>query len=308
MGDPRWRTIDEVVDAYRRHLERTRGACAVTRRNYGKYVGAFLDGVFGDGPVDLGRLSAPDVIHYVMSLAGRYQPDTIGAAATALRGFFRFLRVHGVRDDRLDDAVPFVASPRLAGLPRHMDAEDLERLVASVECSKPWQMRRRAIVLCIARLGLRTGEVAGLLLDDIDWRNAVLHVRARKTGHGARLPLPRDVGRALVEYLRKGRPRTDARHIFVSRHRPRVGEPIAPHTVTMVVRCALDRAGVDARVRGTNLLRHTLATRLIRGGSSLKEVADLMGHRSLMTTQIYAKLDLPSLRTVAQPWPEEVLS
>jgi len=159
------------------------------------------------------------------------------------------------------------------------------------------------MILCTARLGLRAGEVTGVLLEDIDWRGAVLHVRSRKTGRGARLPLPADVGEAIVEYLRHGRPATSCRHVFVLHHL-RPGEAATKRTVYDAVKVALDRARIDAPIRGPNLLRHSLATGLIRRGASLKEIADLLGHRRLETTQVYAKLDLASLRTVAQPWPE----
>ena len=150
---------------------------------------------------------------------------------------------------------------------------------------------------------MRANEVAGIRLDDIDWRAAELEVPSRKTGRGARLPLPADVGETIVEYLRNGRVPTSSRHVFVLHHLP-IGEPATPRTVYDAVKVALDRSVVEAPVRGPNLLRHSLATRLVRAGASLKETADLMGHQSLHTTQIYAKLDLAALRAVAQPWPE----
>lgn len=305
MGDLRWKTIDELIEAFRAHLERTRGMSCGARHIYGRDVRAFLKDVFGDGPVDLHVVAPSDVIRHVISLAGRYRPATVGHAGTALRAFFRFLRVHGVRDDRLEDVVPSLVRRRLAGLPRYIQPEEVERLVDSLDRSTPRARRDRAIVLCIARLGMRAGEVAGIRLDDIDWRTAVLHVRSRKTGRAAHLPLPIEVGEAIIDYLRNGRPPTTARHVFVLHHL-RVGEPVMAGPVYGAVNMALDRAGIRAPIRGVNLLRHTLATRLIRCGASLKEIADLLGHHSLETTQVYAKLDLSSLRAVAQPWPEVV--
>jgi len=205
--------------------------------------------------------------------------------------------------EAFEEYLPGVVHRRLAGLPRHLDAGQLERFVAGLDRSTPRGLRDRAMILCIARLGLRASEVVRLRLEDIDWRAATLNVPTRKTGRGALLPLVADVGEALVEYIEHGRPTTTSHHIFVLHHR-RVGEPASPQVVSDAVTAALDKAGVEAPIRGANLLRHTLATRLIRSGASLKEIADLLGHRCIETTQIYAKLDLESLREVAQPWPE----
>ena len=159
------------------------------------------------------------------------------------------------------------------------------------------------MILCGARLGLRPGEVVGLHLEDIDWRAGTLRIRKRKTGRGALLPLPHDVGRAIAAYLRGERPPTRARHVFVL-HRLHVGAPASARVFGDAMRAALGRAEITAPVGGPYVLRHTLATRLIRRGASLKEIADILGHHSLEATQIYAKLDLPSLRDVALPWPE----
>ena len=304
MHDPGWRTIDEVIRAFQAHIARTRGTPHSGQHAQGRYVRAFLAQVFGDGQIDLRAIAAADGILYITSLAGRYRPSTVSNARAALRAFFRFLRVQGVRDDRLEDALPPAASKRrLVGLPRHIEAAQLERLLSTLDGSTPTTKRDRAMILCVARLGLRCGEVVRICLDDIDWRAAVLHVRSRKTGHGASLPIPPDVGAAIIDYLQHGRPRTDSRHVFVLHHL-RIGEPASPHTLYDAVSIALEVAGVEAPTRGPNLLRHTLATRLIRSGASLSEIADLLGHGCLSTTQIYAKLDLPSLREVAQPWPE----
>lgn len=296
--------LGELIEAFQQHQRRTRGTHPSECKKNGRYVRLFIEHVGGDGDwVDVKAFTAPDVIGFIESLVGRYRPTTIRHVTSALRSFFRFLRVEGLRDDRLDDAVPGVVHRRLAGLPRHLDGGQLERFIEGLGRSTPCGLRDRAMILCIARLGLRASEVVRLHLEDIDWRAAVLHVPTRKTGRGALLPLVADVGEAIVEYIEDGRPPTTSRHIFVLHHL-RVGEPASQQTVSDAVGVALDKAGVEAPIRGPNLLRHTLATRLVRSGASLKEVADLLGHRCLETTQIYAKLDLESLREVAQPWPE----
>ena len=295
-------TVEEALAAFDEHLRRARGVCAGTRRNYARFVGAFLDAVFPDGRVEVEQIGVRDVVDFVGAATGRYQPRTVELAATSLRSFFRFLRAAGLRMDRLEDAVPMVPHRR-SGLVRHLEPGRFEQLIASLDSSSPRGLRDRAIILCMARLGLRAGEVAQLRLEDIDWRNAMVRVRARKTGHGALLPLTAEVGTALADYLQHARPDTTARQVFVL-HRLRAGAPISSSIVGRAVDNALRQAGMDAPMRGANLLRHSLATELLDHGASLREIADLLGHSSLATTRIYAAVDVAALREVALPWPQ----
>jgi integrase/recombinase XerD len=296
-------TVEGVLAAFDEHLRRTRGVCPGTRVNYARFVRAFLQTVSADGLVDVGEVQARDVVEFVGGgLSRRYQPRTVELAASSLRSFFRFLRAEGLHEGRLQDAVPMVPH-RPTGLVRHLDPSRFEQLIASLDSSSPRGLRDRAIILCVARLGLRAGEVVQLRLEDLDWRNAVVRVLARKTGHGALLPLPGEVGAALVDYLQHARPDTGVRQVFVL-HRLRVGAPITSSIVTRAVDNALRRAGIAAPVRGANLLRHSLATDLLDHGASLAEIADLFGHGSLATTRIYAAVDVTALREVALPWPQ----
>lgn len=293
-----------VLAAFDDHLRRVRGVCPEVRRTYARVARGFLEAVFGDGPVDLAHLSASDVVGFVADATARYRPSTIQLLLTALRSFLRFLRVEGVRGDRLEEAVPKVPLRRLASVPRHLGSAEFARLIASLDdCSSPRGLRDRAMLLFAARLGLRASEVARLGLEDIDWRSGTVQIRTRKTGHGALLPLPGDVGEALAAYLQRGRPASEDRHVFLL-HRQRVGAPIDRHVVGDAVRRALRHAGIDAPIRGANLLRHSLATDLLAHGASLKEIADLFGHRALSSTQVYAKVDIVALREVALPWPQ----
>jgi site-specific recombinase XerD len=265
-------------------------------------VRAFLQAVFADGPVEVADICVRDVVDFVGAAARRYQAGTVELAASALRSFFRFLRAAGLRSDRMEDAVPMVPHRR-TGLPRHLDPGRFEQLIASLDSSSPRGLRDRAIILCMARLGLRASEVTRLRLEDIDWREAAVRVRTRKTGHGALLPLPGIVGAALADYLQHGRPGTRARQVFVL-HRLRAGAPISDSIVGRAVDNALRQAGIEAPIRGANLMRHSLATGLLGHGASLSEIADVLGHRSLVTTQIYASVDVAALREVALPWPQ----
>src|SRR5665647_369575 len=235
--------LEEVLAAFDEHLRRVRGVCPGTRRNYAKYVGEFLMAVFDDRGVEFAEVRSPEVAAFIGGLSGCYGPRTVEHAASALRVFFRFLRAQGWCEDRLADVVPMVPH-RPSGLVRHLDPRVLEQLIASLESASARDLRDRAIILTIARLGLRPGEVVRLRLEDIDWRNAAVRVRARKTGHGALLPLTSEVGAGLADYLQHGRPDTDAREVFVL-HWLRVGAPISPSIVGRALHRAAHDTGAD---------------------------------------------------------------
>jgi site-specific recombinase XerD len=298
-------TLDALVAAYGQHLRRARGLRSASVAKHSLYVRRFVRGVLGDDPIDVGRLRPEDVVSFVLRSKDHFRPRTAGAIGIALRSFFRFLRSEGLIDGRLEAAVPSVASWRLAALPRGLSDEQLERLLESASTDTgPYAVRDLAVLRCLAGLGLRAGEVADLRLDDINWREGTLHISAHKTRRAGVLPLPHEVGRAVVAYLRTGRPTTSERRVFVRRDRGGGVAPLGCGCVSRIVARALRRAGIDAPIRGAYVLRHTLASRMVRHGTSIKEVGDFLGHRSLDTTTIYAKLDLPALRDVALPWPE----
>ncbi len=301
MGKRSRRSVEALLAAFDEHLRRVRGVCPGARRNYQRCVRAFLDGASVGGVVDVAQIGAPEVVEFIGTMAHRYRGGTVEIAATSLRSFFRFLRAVGLRTDRAEDLVPMVPRRR-STLPRHLGQPEFARLLASLDRTSSRGLRDRAIILCVARLGLRATEVVELELDDFDWRNGTVRVRRRKTGHGALLPLPQRVGAAVADYLRNGRPETLARNVFVL-HMHRVGAPISVSIVGRAVDNALSRAGIDAPTRGANLLRHSLATDLVRRDASLSEIAGLFGHASLATTAIYASVDIGALRQVALPWP-----
>jgi len=297
-------TLDGLVEVYRQHQQRTRGLRERTLLGYERLVRPFLRGALGDDPIDPTQLRPADVTTFIASMAMRYSPRSMKAVRTALRSLFRFLRFEGLCDGRLESAVPAIARWRLAELPRHLDDEQVAQVLSSLDTSTPYGHRNRAIVLCLSTLGVRPGEIAALRLDDIDWLSGTLQIRARKNRRGAVLPLPREAGRAIADYLCRERPATAERFVFVQHRGSRRGESITSNAVTEVVVAALRRAGIESPLAGAYVFRHTVASRLVRRGASLKEVADFLGHRSLDTTAIYAKLDLPALREVALPWPE----
>jgi site-specific recombinase XerD len=218
---------------------------------------------------------------------------------SALRSLLRFLHVDGLVDQPLVQAVPSVAAWKLAGLPKALDADQVSALLAS--CDKATAVGRRdyAILVALVRLGLRAGEVASLCLDDIDWRRGELTVRGKGNRH-ERLPLPADVGQAVVSYLEAGRPAATAtgREVFVTVRAPH--RELTRVTVTQVVARAARRAGLG-RIYA-HRLRHTAATGMLRGGASLAEIGQVLRHHRALTTMTYAKVDIDALRALARPW------
>lgn len=304
MSHHRSSNLDAILRAYAQHQDRTRGLRPRTLQGYQYVTRLFVRTVLGKDPIDVTSLSPANVVTFFASLRSRFRASTMRTVGTSLRSFFRYLRVEGLCDARLEVAIPAVARWKLAHLPRGLSDEQYDRLIASLGTATLCGRRDRAIVLCLATLGLRPGEVAQLRLPDIDWRDGTLQLATRKSRHGAILPLPRDAGRAIVEYLREERPQSRERRVFLRHSGGRRGEPITAGIVTGAVVRALKRAGIDAPIAGAYVLRHTVASRLVRQGTRLKEVADFLGHQDLGTTTIYAKLDLPALREVALPYPE----
>jgi site-specific recombinase XerD len=217
--------------------------------------------------------------------------------------FLRFLIAEGYCAVGLDGAIPTVAHWRLASLPRYLPPEDVERLIASCDRTSAVGRRDRAILLLLARLGLRSGDIVHLRLCDIDWKGASVQV-CGKGRRQTQLPLSQEVGQAIVAYLKKGRPRVNIEAVFLCSCAP--FRPFSSScVVTKIVDKAIRRAGVVRPGRGAaHLLRHSLATSLVRQRTSLEDIRSILRHSSIETTEIYAKVDIPALRQIAQPWPE----
>ncbi len=248
--------------------------------------------------LDWHHLTARDVANYIQRRFRHASIPGCKLAVSELRSLLRFMYVQGRTPHDLTSAVPAVAGWRLSGLPPALGAVQVRTLLRSFDGS-PVGLRDAAVVRLLLRLGLRAAEVAALDLDDIDWRLGQLTVRG-KGHHEARLPLPHDVGRAVVAYLQRGRPRARMRSLFVRSRAPYTR--IRPGAVSHLAETALRRAGIAAG--GAHLLRHTAATELLRAGASLPEIAHVLRHRHIDTTVIYAKVDIRSLAALARPWPE----
>jgi len=279
-------------------MRQQRGTCDVTLHTYRIHIRELLRRL-GEDPTsfDARRLRA-----FVLEKSRSCGWGTAKNCTTALRMFLRFLIAEGQCAVGLDAAIPTLAHWRLASLPRYLSPEDVERLIASCDRALAVGRRDRAILLLLARLGLRAGDIVHLGLSDIDWKDASIQI-CGKGRRPTRLPLTQEVGQAIVAYLKKGRPRTNADRLFIHCRAPY--RAFGSGAVSAIVDRAFRRAGVVRPSRGAaHLLRHSFATSMLRQGASLEDIAAILRHRSVETTQIYAKVDIPSLRQIAQPWPE----
>lgn len=292
--------IERLVTQFGEYLVRERGLTAGsgTVRDYRRVARQFLSGhIDPDGGLE--RLTAGEVTGFVLAQCRRLTgARSRKLVVTALRQLLRFFYLEGLTAGDLTGAVPLVAGWRGTSLPRALDPECVGRLLASCDRGRPAGRRDFAILLMLARLGLRCGEVAAMRLGDVDWRVGEIVIRGKNDRH-ERLPLPVDVGDALLDYLRHGRPRRDDPHLLLNTRAP--FGPLGGGTVGAVVRYACHRAGV-APV-GAHRLRHTVATEVLRAGAPLEEVASLLRHRRHATTVLYAKVDWQRLRELARPWP-----
>lgn len=289
----------DLLIAFCDWMRQQRGTCKSTLYSYGIHIRALLRRL-GDEP---DRFDARSLRQFVMEGSQECGWATAQMRTTALRMFLRFLTAEGKCAAELAAAIPTLAHWRLASLPRYLQEEDVERLIASCDSASAVGKRDRAILLLLARLGLRAGDIVQLRLHDIDWKGAWIHVCGKGRRH-TRLPLTEEVGQALVTYLEDGRPQTETDAVFVRCRAPL--RAFRSHSaVSVIVDRALRRAGVARPSRGAaHLLRHSVATSMLRQGASLQDVAVLLRHRSIETTQIYAKVDVRALEKVVQPWPE----
>lgn len=292
---------DQLHDTFRRYLRLERALAPATLVSYLGFAGEFLTARFGAGPVDLTSLCAADVTGFVQRRAATLRSKRVQVMTSALRAFLRFARYRGELPTDLAACVPAVASWSLSTVPRALPPGQVERVLAA--CNRQTAVGRRdyAILLLLARLGLRAGEIATLTLEDLDWQAGVLTVRG-KGGRASQLPLPVAVGEALAAYLQDGRPRGASRCVFLRGRAPVVSFKGSP-AIDSIVKHALARAGIDAPRKGAHQFRHSLACQLLRHGASLAEIGELLRHRSPQTTALYAKVDVAALAPLALAWP-----
>lgn len=286
------------------YLRRQRGVSEKTIKNAWWLVTQFLKFRFGDKDGDLSQITATDITRFMQQTALRARPLRDKTSPSHLRNFCLFLFKTNRTAANLVPSVLAVAHRYRARLPRHLTPEQVDAVVAAVKEDTSLGRRNYAMVLLMARLGLRAEEVVAMQLEDIDWRTGELMVRGKGQRHD-RLPLPTDVGEALAEYIRRDRA-TATRSLFVTDRAPRVGFTNG-QILNSILKQAFDKTGLKPPLPwvGAHVLRHSLAVSLVNEGSSIEEVADMLRHRSRSTTLLYARLDMDGMRSLALPWPAE---
>jgi integrase/recombinase XerD len=288
---------DALLARYAGYQATERGLSPKTIARHVTALRPFLAERSRDGGPDLAGLTARDVMDFIVTQS-RQRPSAVSHLVTALRSFLRFLHVDGVTAGGLADAVPAAASRKLAGLPKALNAGQVAAMLASCDAGTALGLRDLAILALLSRLGLRASEVAGLRLEDIGWARGEITV-AGKGNKSERLPLPADVGAAMVAWLQNGRPRCGCREVFVCDRGPH--RPMSRGAVTNVAARAARKAGLGTI--HAHRLRHTAATAMLDAGGSLAEIGQVLRHDHALTTAIYAKVDVTALRAIAMPWP-----
>ncbi len=291
-----------LVKDYRRYLLEERGCTKDTMADYARHADRFLFQRFGTKNVKPSLIRAQDVICFVQRNTLTHSPVHSKQVVTSLRSFLGYLHYSGRVPRDLTATVPKVPHWRLTGLPKHLPAEAVQQVLNSCDRSTAVGQRNYAILLLLARLGLRAGEVIALQLEDVDWHNGQLLIRSRKGPGLARLPIPVDVGKALARYLKESRPPCTCRNVFVRADAPYKGLSDSA-VLSQLVRRAIGKAGVSSPRTGAHVFRHSLATAMLKRGASLTEIGQVLRHHDPDSTAIYAKVDLKALRSLALPWP-----
>jgi site-specific recombinase XerD len=296
--------VDEVrsetwlISDFKNWMLRNRGVTEATLRSYTPVLSELLDGVEND----IEGLNAKTVRGFFLRWADRHARSSTSIATAAVRMFLRYLIIDGKVPPGLICAVPSMANWRLSSLPRYLPAAEIERLLGYWSPNTQLGARNRAILLLLARLGLRAGDVVGLRLVDIDWSQATIRV-CGKGRREALLPLTQEVGDALLAYIARRPNKSEEEHLFIRDRAPL--RPLSAHgSVSTMVARTMKRAGISSPLHGAHVLRHSAATQMLREGASLYSIGSVLRHRSIETTEQYAKVDTKTLQMVAQPWPE----
>jgi integrase/recombinase XerD len=294
---------EDLAARFEQHLQHQQGLAAATIERYRTVARQFLQDRFGRGAVDLGSLRAGDTIAFVKLQSQRLHPPALKCVVNALRSFLRYAQYRGEAPAALVAAVPRVAAwSTTPSLPRAISPEHARRALDSCDLSTRVGLRDRAVLLLLARLGLRANEIIALRLEDCDWDGGHLRV-CSKGGREQLLPMPADVGAAIAAYLQRGRPTSADRHLFLRSQAPIRGLMPCSDAIGTIVRRALRRARVDSPHRGSHQFRHALAVHMLQRGASLREIGEVLRHQSPQTTSIYARVDIDALRPLALPWP-----
>ena len=295
--------LTSLKNRYEDYLLKERGLSTVTVSGYWPYLQSFLLERFGNSPMRLCELCSKDIERFLLRHTHERTPKVAQLMVSAMRSFLRFLFRYGETRCDLSAAVPTVPTWRLSEVPKYLKPDEIESLLETCDRTTSVGRRNYSILLLIARLGLRAGEVVALELDDIIWRTSELTIRGKGQFYD-RLPLPQCVGEALAIYLKNDRPTCSTRRLFVRTRAPYRGFKDST-TVSTIVRRTVERSGLKTPSKGAHLLRHSLATDMLRKGASMAEIGEILRHRSPNSTEIYAKVDIEGLRSIVRIWPEK---
>jgi site-specific recombinase XerD len=293
---------DQIFEEFGDYLRSERGLAPKSIVRHQPFIRRFLREVCPAGVGDLGRIGQEDVIRYIERHARDWSAESGKAMCWSLRAFLRYLHHRGLNPLALASCVPSIRRWKFASLPTYLSAAQVQKALGSCDRATALGLRDYAILMMLAKLGMRASEIAALTLDDMDWRTGemLIHAKGRQR---ARMPIPPDVGAAVVAYLRDGRPKSTCRRLFLRTLAPNVGFA-SGCAITMIAKTALERAGIRGYAhQGAHIFRHSLAAELLRSGATLSEIGQLLRHESQDTTRIYAKVDVEALRTLSLPWP-----
>jgi site-specific recombinase XerD len=293
--------VGSALGEFQQYLRQERSLTEATVINYTPVVRSFLTERFPEGAVHCQQITAGDIIEFVQRQAVLVTSKRAPLVVTALRSFLRYLFHRGILAIDLATCVPTIATWSLSKVPRFLSGEQIQKILDSCDRETAIGKRDYALLLLLARLGLRAGEIVALNLDDVDWEAGLITV-CGKGKRVAQMPLSSEVGTAIAEYLSTARPQCSSRRVFIRANAPLTGFANSIAVCSLVDK-AMERAGVESEYRGSHVFRHSLATGMLNHGASLDEIGDLLRHRRPDTTRIYAKVDLASLRSIALPWP-----
>ena len=294
--------IERWLCRYEEHLTRFLGLTSASRRQYLAFARQFFTSQFASGEPNWAKINGASVSDFVRQEAARLNNAGRRRPGTAIRSLLRFLVSEGLIAPGLEKAVPCQRQHKHASLPIHLSDDQVKQALKICHADTAIGLRNRAILLLLSRLGIRAGEVIALRLEHIDWIEGKLTIRSSKSLRQRTLPLSREVGSVLAGYLRRGRPKSPSSFLFL-RHSGSCGPLTGPSAISQIVRRTLFKAKIELPRKGAHVFRHTAATQMLCRGASFKEIADVLGHKSIETTGIYAKLDLAGLAAVALPWP-----
>lgn len=296
--------IDKNVKDFDSYLLNVCGLCESTRIYHRRHLKMFLNAMFKNGSVKLEKLNPYNIRNFIYKHLSHYKRRSLGLFVYSLRSYFKYLQFKGYKSNALISALPNILVWKAAPLPEYLNKEEIKELLSTFDRKTSLGKRDYAMVICILEIGLRSCELANLKLEDVNWHTQTLELKRGKTRQNYILPMTSVMTNALISYLKHGRPKTSSRNIFVY-HRAPKGKGIKPKVVTGVVNRAILRTELKPLRPGPHLLRKTFATKLLHNGATIKEIADLLRHKSISTTSIYTKVDFLKLSKVALPWPEE---